>query len=194
MNSLSDLQLASLGGIMLAFASMLVVRIGMAVYGHIKYELAYRRHPRVVNYNEDQACKDPHKWQQVTLAVRYLDPGIYKVCLDCGAISGNETVMLSNEALDALQEQIKNADKQKELERLIQARITAIIDRQVTDFINRSFPKESNDPTFVNKLLELSELTLETQERAIEKVSAELELQEDFGTEVEWSDNAKGNA
>lgn len=193
-NYLSSEALLMLNGMLIAFASMGIVRIGMAIYGHIKFELTYRKFPRLVKYDELRACSGPHKWQPVALAVRNLPHGRYNVCMTCGSISGITTYMVSDTLLTQAKEALVIAQRKAELEQQVQARIAAVIDARVTDFIMKQFPKESNDPTFVGKLLELSELTLVTQNNAIEQVAAEMEIEKDFGGTFNWSRDARGNA
>lgn len=198
LTKMSEPDLLILGGMVLAFASMLAVRIGYAVWGHIQFERAYRRHPRVIPYNDAQLCpagEKPHTWQKVNLVVRDLAPGIYTVCMECGYISGNTKYMVSNEVLDQANEALKKAHEKRELEAQIMSRVSAIVDHKVTAYIHSNFPKESNDPTFVMKLIELAELTLRAQDEAVEKVATEIEVQKDSNHKADsWSSDVKGNA
>lgn len=201
MNSLSDLNFAFATGLIVAFFAMLAGRLILALYGHFKYERAYRKYPRVVRYSAQKTCggahQKEHTWQKVSLAVRDLSPGVYTICLECGCIAGNKKYMVSQELIGQAKEALETAKKKQELEAQIQARVAAIIDHEITKFINLNFPKESNDPTFVTKLLELSELTVVTQNKAIEKIASEMEVKAlsqdgDFYT---WDvEGIKGNA
>lgn len=189
-------------GMLLAFASVAAARVALALWGHYKFERAYRKHPRVVKYNQYQACQSSHKWQEFKLAVRRLDPGTYKVCMDCGSIAGNFQYMVSNELLDQAAEVLKKAEAKAEMERKIQSMVAAIVDHRISEFILREFAKESSDPTFVNKLMELAEFTLASQEQAIGEVATKLEFQgiSENGDTYSWSpldvdlSRMKGNA
>lgn len=175
MSDRSDL-LVMLLGMTLAFASVAAVRVAMHLWGRYKFERAYRRGPRVVRYNQYQACPSSHRWQEFELALRDLAPGKYKVCMDCGAIAGNFEWMASNELLDQAAEVLRKRTEREELDRRVHSRVAAIVDHRVTEFILREFPRESSDPTFVNKTMELAEFVLTAREQAIEQVLTELEV------------------
>lgn len=199
MNDPSDMNLLVLTGMLMAFCSVAVVRIGLALWGHYKFERAYRKYPRVVKYDQYRTCPSVHTWQEFTLAVRHLDPGKYQVCMDCGSIAGNFQWMVSESLIEQAKEVLRKAEAKLEADRKIQSRVAAIIDHRVTEFILREFQKESNDPTFVTKLLELTEFALKAQDEAIEKVAVEAGVRaiSQDGDTYTWpteDNDLKGNA
>lgn len=194
---MSDTNLMLFLGICIAFTSMAAVRASLGIWKKIRFEQAYRRYPRVIKFDRKRLCSSQakqHNWYEATLAVRNLNPGRYTICLDCGVISGNEKYMVSDVLIEQAKETLEKAKKQEELEKQIYSRILAIVDHRVTEFIMQQFPKESNDPTFVNKLLELADLTLKTQDAAVEKIRTEYEINKSFDLKSNLGDDIVGNA
>jgi len=165
------------------------------IWQYLKFEYEYMKHPRLVPHVEELICKDVHAWSAVTLALRGLEAGEYRVCQKCGCISGNSSVMLSNEALAQVNQGLALLQQRKQLEQLVQERIATLTDIYVTQFISREFVSESRDATFVTKLNQFADFVLEAQVTAAEKVASELEAQKDLDARYAgWPDKIKGNA
>lgn len=192
-------------GMSLMFFGRLSVYAAIALYHKFKLELEYMNHPRLVPYNEYQACRhrdeQVHDWHSAQLVLRGLPVGMYKVCLTCGSIMGNNEFMVSNEVLDKMAEAIKIGQQKKELERQVQERIEGLRRSYVDGYITRNFKTEINDVHLAERLRALGDYSVTALADASEKVAAELtgqeELEEKYG---EWpkalgrKSNSGGNA
>lgn len=187
-------------GFALAFFSTLAIRQLQLIYGRVKFEREYNKHPRLVPYDKTRRCLKPHSWTDVQLVLRKLTPGKYKVCTDCGALMGREDFMVSTEVLEAIAEAKILAERKLEAEREAQARITALTDAYVDSYIARHFASEVNDVHFAERLRKLAKYTVSSLASASEKVADELEGQAELDEKYkDWPktlglNKKKGNA
>lgn len=201
MNSANELLFygAVIGALTMLFCEI-AVRVGWSLWQKAKLEYQYMKHARLVPYNPSQSCREVrpdegHKWVSVKLALRGLPYGDYQVCPDCGEIVGNRDHMLSNEALDQIQEGMAAMQRRAEIQREIEDRIDAYAATLINRHIEKNFPEEINDLEFRLKLVELTEYVKTALDEATTKVSAEIEAQSELdATYGDWSSKVKGNA
>lgn len=184
-------------GFCLAFFGYFTILQARDWYARVLLEYEYMKHPRLVEYSERQVCPqgEPHKWRDVTLALRGLPVGKYKVCTTCASICGNSQFMVSNQVLDQIEEASKLLDQKAALELEIQNRIADLACAYVDQYIKRNFVQEVNDVHLADKLRALSKYTISALADASEKVASELTAQSDLEAKYkDWPSKIKGNA
>lgn len=144
------------------------------LYHKIKFELAYARHPRVVPYNHDKVCVEHCEWIWATLVMRDLPYGRYRICRKCGSINGNHDLMVSAEVLAQANEALANQQAKLAEQNRVDARV--------------------RDLTLAYSKLPTAtvETVLQAQRDAVEKVTAELEAQEDAAKYDAWTTRTDG--
>lgn len=184
-------------GAVMAFVSMLLVRMGYALYQRFRLEMEYMKHPRLVPFDFYQACQDAHSWIVVELVLRGLEPGQYQVCSHCGTITGNTEVMASAEVLQQIKEAGEILKKKQDAEREIRDRIDVLTDQYIRNYIRDnllSLPL-SGPRASVENYLDFAEYVGRAKEQATEKVMFELRAQGDLERKyADWPTNIKGNA
>lgn len=182
-------------GFLIAITGMALIRQARLVFGHAKFEYEYMKHPRLVKYDDEKQCEEPHTWRVVELALRGLPFGEYQICMKCGTISGNLDYMVSEQVLAQVQEAQKILAQKEALEREVQDRIEGYAAVAVDRAIYREFPMEAKDLTFVRRIHELVEYSHEARIEAAKKVASELEAQQSLNKKYDsWETKVKGNA
>lgn len=195
MNSQNEVIQLVLMGALLALMSGFTVRFARMVYYKIKIELDYSRNPRVIAYSEEKACLDTHRWIELTLALRDLSPGVYNACIKCGALCGNEDIMISEYVLNQAREQEELKAKKLALEIAVADRIEELTDVAVSRYIMAEFIDEKQSLQFVNKLRHLVDYAFKAKQEAVVKVTHEIESQEELDARYkDWTKKRKGNA
>ena len=175
---------------LLAYAAF---RVGRTLWERIKFEVAYRKYPRVVPYDHGRACKEPHEWQRAMLLMRGIGHGEYQLCMKCGTISGNTTEMVSEEVLTQVRERLEIHRRQQDVEAEVLERVNLIVETKIAAYVTREFPEEINDREFAAKIIKFSQYVEVARVEAQEKVAAELQAQQDFESNG-WPRDSKGNA
>lgn len=161
-------------GMSLMFFGGLTILQARSWYEHVKFEYDYMKHPRLVQFDSRKLCDEEHQWQSLKLVLRGLPVGMYRVCVACGYISHNSEWMVSDEVLHKVNEATQIAEAKLEAERQVQARVDALTQAQIDQYITTHFKAEVNDVHLADKLRALGKFAIHALANASEKVAAEL--------------------
>lgn len=97
-------------GVLCGLAGVFAYRVHNLIFAY--YELRRRRkiYPYVVTAVDEQLCKGPHKWDQITLALGEFT-GPYTVCTECGYVSSERNRMLNAAALEVYKSSLKRRNE-----------------------------------------------------------------------------------
>jgi len=183
---------AVITGLMVGVGFYVLLNVIIIAVKIFKNEKIYKTLPRLVKFSEERACKGPHSWEYVTLAMRGLEPGKYQVCNKCGKIMGYDDKMLSEEGVAQLKEAAEIRERIEKEQKEYQDRVNALADSYIDRYISNTFDKKE---VSLDKLKALVQYAFVAQAQASEKVEAEYAAQEDLDQRYEdWQNNIKGNA
>lgn len=199
MNSNPDPQSVVFGAIMLGALTTLCiyffVRSAQMLWARIKYKQSYLNGPHLIEYSGLRACEGPHSWEEVTLAVRGIEPGSYRVCNKCGQIQGRDDVMLNEIGVQQMNEAAEIRGQIAQAKKEYTDRVNGMADNFILSYIRREFPEVEQDLELGDRLFDLAKFSFDAQNAAIDKVNAEVEAQKDLDERYkDWADKIKGNA
>lgn len=102
-----EIQAGAILGFMIALALFFAWRTGIAIHAFIDFSKSWDDFVRSKPIDKRETCQSkPHSWEDITLAVRHVEPGKYLVCKECGVISGTE-YMLNKAGVKQLNQSIE---------------------------------------------------------------------------------------
>jgi hypothetical protein len=99
-------------GVLCAAAGIFGYRVNNLLVAYLEIKRQRKVYPYVVDAVDEQLCKGPHKWDQITLALgQYTGP--YTVCTECGYVSSEKNRMLNAPGLEVYKNNLKRrADRE----------------------------------------------------------------------------------
>jgi hypothetical protein len=99
--------------ILMALSGIAAYRSFIVVKAYIGMMRRRQKYPSVAKANPLTLCSGGHKWDSVKLVLANLPVDTYKVCTDCGFVSGVENYQLNGPGLEVYKNTVKLRNERK---------------------------------------------------------------------------------